>query len=325
MSEKPKKPDAWMPWYIGKYLADTAHLSRAEHGSYLLMLAHAWMHGGVLPTDDPQLARIARCTAAEWVRSKATLLAFWQITDGQYTQRRLGEELVKARLNLDQRIAAGRASAEKRWGQKNSKKDNGFSNETVTDVITPVIKNVTDVTIPLQRNDTPIPKTFALSAPLNETPAAPLESQKLAPPAALDGAPRKRLNGSHPKGEKRLAPSTASWAAYSQAYRERYHVDPVRNKQANSMLCKLVEMLGEEDAPQVAAFYVGHNKAWYVEHGHNLGSLVKDADWLRTQWVTGRTVTSGQARQADRTQGQANIWNEIISEERDKERAINER
>lgn len=138
-----KKTDLWMPWYLGDYLRDTTHLSRAEHGSYLLMLAHAWMHNGLLPLQDERLARIAHATAEQWSECRAVLLEFFTKTDDGYAQKRLSEELLKARHNLDQRTQAGRLSAAKRWG-------NARYNAPITDVVTAT------VTKP-QRRNTPSP------------------------------------------------------------------------------------------------------------------------------------------------------------------------
>ncbi len=39
------KTDIWMPVYVGDYLADTLHLSVAEHGAYFLLMLHYWRKG----------------------------------------------------------------------------------------------------------------------------------------------------------------------------------------------------------------------------------------------------------------------------------------
>ena len=91
------------------------------------------------------------------------------------------------------------------------------------------------------------------------------------------------------------------WEAYSTAYLDRYGVPPKRNAKVNGQLKQVVDRLGKDEAPQVAAFYVTHNDQWYVKRLHPVDSLLKDAEALRTQWATGSKVTSTAARQQDRT------------------------
>jgi hypothetical protein len=60
-----------------------------------------------------------------------------------------------------------------------------------------------------------------------------------------------------------------------------------------------VERIPEAEAPAVAAFYLTHNDAFYVKSMHPVGLLLRDAEKLRTEWATGRKVTSIQARQGE--------------------------
>ena len=90
------------------------------------------------------------------------------------------------------------------------------------------------------------------------------------------------------------------WEAYSAAYFTRYGVDPVRNGKVNGQLAQLVTRLGKEEAPQVAAFFLGHNDQWYLKNAHAVGCLLSNAEALRTQWATNRKITSTAAQQADR-------------------------
>ena len=86
--------------------------------------------------------------------------------------------------------------------------------------------------------------------------------------------------------------STAVWEAYALAYRERYGVEPVRNRSVNAMLGKLVDKLGADESPPVAAFYVTHRSSWYAEKMHPVNLLLQDAEKLRTEWATGRQALS---------------------------------
>ncbi len=82
------------------------------------------------------------------------------------------------------------------------------------------------------------------------------------------------------------APSSATWAAYSSAYRARYHVDPIRNAAVNGQLAHLVARLGAQEAPLVAAYYLTRNDRWYVDCGHSTDALLRHWQKLRTEWVT---------------------------------------
>jgi hypothetical protein len=95
--------------------------------------------------------------------------------------------------------------------------------------------------------------------------------------------------------------SGEAWNAYLDTYFSRYGAEPVRNARTIAQMAQLVDRLGKDDAPYVAAFYVHHQNSRYVASGHSVGMLLQDAEKLRTEWATGRKVTQTQARQADRT------------------------
>jgi uncharacterized protein YdaU (DUF1376 family) len=99
----------WMPLYIADYLRDTTHLGALESGAYLHLIMHYWQHGK-LPSDERQLAQIAKLTAREWKRSRATLAAFFQ--DG-WQHKRINEELAHAIdiSNKRSAVAAARQAA----------------------------------------------------------------------------------------------------------------------------------------------------------------------------------------------------------------------
>lgn len=111
-----------------------------------------------------------------------------------------------------------------------------------------------------------------------------------------------------------------TWAAYSEAYRRRYGVDPQRNARVNGQIAQFCQRVAANEAPAIAAFFVGHNASFYVGKGHAVGLLLADAEKLRTEWVTQRTITATQAQQADRTQANGNVWNKVIGEIKERER-----
>lgn len=117
--------------------------------------------------------------------------------------------------------------------------------------------------------------------------------------------------------------SGQAWEAYAGAYRERYGVDPVRNQRSNILLCQLVDRLGAGEAPDVAAFYLRHQKSVYVAGRHSVELLVRDAEAIRTDWATGRQSTVAAAVLGDKTQTTFNVFDKLKAEARASEGTIN--
>ncbi|APZ42535.1 replication protein [Acidihalobacter ferrooxydans] len=93
-----------------------------------------------------------------------------------------------------------------------------------------------------------------------------------------------------PRKQQKAAEKTAgsrTWEAYSQAYQEKYGIDPVRNAKTNAMCAQLVKRLGEDVAPKVAAHYLQQND-YYAKRYHPLDLLVRDAETLNMLWQTSR-------------------------------------
>lgn len=112
-------------------------------------------------------------------------------------------------------------------------------------------------------------------------------------------------------------PATAeAWQAYASAFIARYGCDPVRNATVNGQMAQFVKRLGADEAPMVAGFYLGHNGAAYVRLGHSVGAMLKDAEKLRTEWVTRRQITSTGAMQADRTQTNFDAFAPLLAKAR---------
>lgn len=82
-----------LPLWTDAYLADTRHLSTLEHGAYLLLLMEAWRRPSCsLPDDDNMLSRLAGMDAAAWQNIKSTVMSFWILSRGEWTQKRLKKE-----------------------------------------------------------------------------------------------------------------------------------------------------------------------------------------------------------------------------------------
>jgi len=132
---------------------------------------------------------------------------------------------------------------------------------------------------------------------------AEAEAAKGSPPATKQQEAPKRSGGLGRKQKNSTSPNgSVVWDFYSSAYQQRYGVLPTRNQKVNSQLAALVKRIGVDEAPNIAAFYLSHNRKLYVNSHHCTDLLLRDAEALRTEWLTGHKVTEWGARETDRLQ-----------------------
>lgn len=114
--------------------------------------------------------------------------------------------------------------------------------------------------------------------------------------------PRVDIPADMPGPKDQGAKTFRAWANYAMAYRRRYDAWPIWNARIAGQLSKLVDRVGNDLAPAVAAWYLRTSNQFYVTKGHPVSLMLADCETLAVQCQTGRQSTSTQARQADRTQ-----------------------
>lgn len=101
---------AWHPFYWADYLADTGHLTLAQHGAYLLLMGHYYRSGKPIPANAEQLQRVCRANApAERAAVAWVLENLFQFdkTENVYHHKRIDQELSKtADISQKRRAAA---------------------------------------------------------------------------------------------------------------------------------------------------------------------------------------------------------------------------
>ncbi|MDO9344855.1 MAG: DUF1376 domain-containing protein [Pseudomonas sp.] len=102
----------YMQLYVADYLADTMHLTTEEHGAYLLLIFNYWQTGKPIPMS--RLARITRLSNERWTDVERSLGEFFNERGNEWFHDRIERDLEAVRATQEQRIAAGRASAEAR-------------------------------------------------------------------------------------------------------------------------------------------------------------------------------------------------------------------
>lgn len=110
------KVDAWMPVYIGDYLADTAHLTTEQHGAYLLLIFAYWRIGP-LADNDAILAQITRLPLGSWMDARSIIRAFFKHSNGMLVHTRIDNEKTEAQEKNKKNSEKAAAAANKRWGK----------------------------------------------------------------------------------------------------------------------------------------------------------------------------------------------------------------
>ncbi|BBG29992.1 pyocin large subunit [Zymobacter palmae] len=114
--------------------------------------------------------------------------------------------------------------------------------------------------------------------------------------------PRVDIPADMPGPKDHSAKTFRAWANYAMAYRHRYDAWPIWNARTAGQLSQLVDRVGHDLAPAVAAWYLRTNNQFYVTKGHPVSLMLTDCETLAVQCQTGRQVTATKARQTDRTQ-----------------------
>lgn len=122
--------------------------------------------------------------------------------------------------------------------------------------------------------------------------------------------PRKQRAATSPEQEA----CRATWDAYTEAYADRYGVEPVRNAKVSASIKAFVRRVGHHEAPGIARYYLSHCSAYYAKRCHDTGAMLADAEKLRTEWATQRQVTGVTARQQERAGTMLSVVNRILAE-----------
>ena len=150
----------------------------------------------------------------------------------------------------------------------------------------------------LQRNTETTTETTAETTSLTEAASATTvpDSDFVQPDDALAKIPADMPGPKDPN-----AKTFRVWANYAVTYRRRYGVYPVWNARVAGQLGKLIDRIGAEAAPKVAAYYLSIADQRYITEQHSVGMLLSRCEALHTQWQTGTRVNGTTARQQERT------------------------
>ncbi len=110
-----KKTDAWMPFWIGAYLADTMAFTTEQHGAYLLLILAYWRERAPLPDDDEALRGITKLDRGDWKRVRPVLARKFRVADGVWWHKRIEQEIAAADARAKKASEKASKAAQARW------------------------------------------------------------------------------------------------------------------------------------------------------------------------------------------------------------------
>lgn len=266
---------------------------------------------GSLPDDDIDLCRLAELgrDLKTWKKVKAGAMHGWQLADDgrlyhKVVAESVNEALERKAAQRDRTARARVAALKKRLSES--------TDEIVKQHITEEIERLSQSLLQSAKKSV----TDDIPAPLLN----PRDRDRDRDSKGTEIGTGTGTGINKPQDQKPLrpgkpvAPTAETWEAYATAYLARYGTDPVRNAKVNGQFANFLQRVSAEEAPHIAAFYVGHNSQFYVKKMHAVDCLLADAEKLRTEWFTRTTMTESQARQADRTQANGNVFGKLIAE-----------
>jgi len=314
----------WIRLFPADFLGDTGDLTNEEFGIYARLVLTYYRDHSPLSRAPGRLERVVGAFTDSERLGLATILARHFIEDELdgapvWRHKRCDRELLNSTSAYKNRIAGAEKARQRKAAigalragisvdiSSDTKPDNSV--DTKPDIRADIPSRTYNLQ-PTTNNLQPTP--LAPSLRLGATVPTSLDPEKQENPPLLVNASRGGARKKKTEVDGTL--TSAVWSEYSTRYVDRYGIMPVRNAKVNSQLKQFVARVGADEAPHIAGWYVGHNKAWYVGKGHTIAVLLADAEMLRTEWATNRPTTQTQARQADETATRGNVFSRLLGE-----------
>lgn len=153
----------WFKFWIGDYQRDTAHLSLAEHGAFMLMLQHYYATEKPLPAG-PALHRMLRAqTKQERDAIDSVARQFWTVTQAGLVNVRADSEIGRAEDRRELNRELGRRGGRPKKADTQSDSDSDLETDSVFDSVSESVPKVEPKHNPNQTPDsrelanTPLP------------------------------------------------------------------------------------------------------------------------------------------------------------------------